>query len=183
MTSETFRSSQKQLLVKAGGGVSLPIAGALYWFALGVLGYFLPEQLWIFCAAFGSGLIFPLGLLLSRPLHAELFVKDEPLAGVAGFAVLSINLLWPVYFAVIYLAPELLPLALGIGMGLHWPVIGWMYGSRACLVHAPLRTVLISALWLWLPAERLTLLPISVALLYLATVVWLRREVVAARQD
>ncbi len=183
MTSEAFRSAQKRLLVKAGGGVSLPVAGALYWLVLGILGYFLPERLWIFCAAFGSGLIFPLGLLLSRPLHTKLFIKDEPLANVAGFAVLAINLLWPVYFAVIYLAPELLPLALGIGMGLHWPVIGWMYGSRACLAHALFRTALVTALWVWLPAERLTLLPLSVAVLYLATVVWLRREVVAARRE
>lgn len=182
MTAEAFRSAQKRLLVKAGGGVSLPVAGALYWFTLGILGYVLPERLWIFCAAFGSGLIFPLGLLLSRPLHTKLFIEDEPLANVAGFAVLAINLLWPVYFAVIYLAPELLPLALGIGMGLHWPVTGWMYGSRACLAHALFRTALVTALWVWLPAERLTLLPLSVALLYLATVVWLHREVVAARR-
>ena len=153
MTTEAFRLAQRRLLAKANGGISLPVAGALYWLALGVAGFFLPERLWIFCAAFGSGLIFPLGLLLARPLRSNLFVRDEPLAGVA---VLAINLLWPLYFAVIERAPELLPLALGIGMSLHWPVVGWMYGSRACLFHAVARVVMVSALWMWLPAERLT---------------------------
>ena len=77
MTTEAFRSAQRRLLAKANGGVSLPVAGALYWLALGVAGFFLPERLWIFCAAFGSGLIFPLGLLLARPLRSNLFVETS----------------------------------------------------------------------------------------------------------
>lgn len=182
MTKEALRQTQRRLLVRANGGVSLPVAGGVYWLVLAVLGLFLSEQVWIFCAAFGSGLIFPLGLLLARPLNAKLFLNDEPLAEVAGFAVLAINLLWPLYFAIIYIAPELLPLALGIGMGLHWPVIGWLYGSRACLAHGPLRVALVTALWVWLPAERLTVLPFAVACLYFATVVWLRFEVAAGRR-
>ena len=181
MTAEAFHLAQRRLLAKANGGISLPVAGALYWLVLGILGFFLPERLWIFCAAFGSGLIFPLGLLLSRPLNSNLFIRDEPLANVAGFAVLAINLLWPLYFAIIAVAPALLPLALGIGMSLHWPIIGWMYGSRACLAHAVIRVLLVTAVWVWLPVGRLTLLPLVVALLYLATVVWLRREAATAR--
>ncbi len=157
------------------------MAGALYWLTLGILGFFLPERLWIFCAAFGSGLIFPLGLLFSKPLNSNLFIKDEPLANVAGFAVLAINLLWPLYFAIIVVAPALLPLALGVGMSLHWPIIGWMYGSRACLTHAVVRVLLVTALWVLLPAQRLTLLPLSVAFIYVVTVFWLRREAATAR--
>lgn len=183
MTAEAFHLAQRQLLAKANGGISLPVAGALYWLSLGILGFFLPERVWIFCAAFGSGLIFPLGLLLSKPLGSRLFIKDEPLANIAGYAVLAINLLWPLYFAIIAVAPELLPLALGVGMSLHWPIIGWMYGSRACLVHAVVRVLLVTALWLWLPAERLTLLPLAIAFVYLATVIWLRREAATARHS
>ena len=109
-------------------------------------------------------------------------MNDEPLAEVAGFAVLAINLLWPLYIAVIYAAPELLPLALGVGMSLHWPVIGWMYGSRACFAHALLRVVTLTAFGVGLPAGRLTVLPLAVACLYFGPVLWLRLEVAAARR-
>ncbi len=182
MTAETLRSAQRRLLIKASGGVSLPVAGGLYWLALGFLGFVASQEVWTFCAAFGSGLIFPLGLLLAKPLNAKLFVDGEPLAGVAGFAVLAINLLWPLYIAVIYIAPELLPLALGVGMSLHWPIIGWMYGSRACLIHAPVRVATVTALWILLPAQRLNVLPFAVAFLYFATVVWLSLEIRGARR-
>ena len=58
-----------------------------------------------------------------------------------------------------------------------------MYGSRACLFHAVVRVVMVSALWMWLPAERLTLLPLSIAIIYVATVVWLHREAATACQE
>ena len=79
--------------------------------------------------------------------------------------------LWPLYIAIIAREPALLPLALSIGMGLHCPVVGWIHVSRACLFHARARVVLVTAVWVWLPAERLTLQRLTAAFLYLTSVV------------
>lgn len=182
ISSENLREEKKRILALTGGGISLTVAGGIYWLVAGIFGLFLSEGAWVFSVAFASGLIFPLGLLLEKPLGSKLIPDNAPLAALAGFAVLSINLLWPVHIAIIIVAPELLPLSLAIGMGLHWPIIGWMYDSRACLTHALVRVFAASAIWYFLPDQRFTLLPFILALIYAMTTVWLRSEAKAAQQ-
>ncbi|MBF6025226.1 DUF7010 family protein [Lysobacter niastensis] len=182
MTMDSLDQAKTDLLRAAGAGISLPAAGMLFWLALGTAGYLLDPKAWGLVACFGSGLIFPLGLLLSKPLGSNLFVKDRPLSSLALRAVVSINLLWPLHFAVYFADPQLLPLSLAIGMGLHWPIIGWMYGSNACFQHAFLRVGAASAVWFLYPEGRFTVLPFAVAAAYLVTIVQLKRELAAAQR-
>lgn len=183
LTVQQLNLAKKDLLSRSGGGVSLPVAGAMYWTILGITGFFLSTSLWILVAFVGSGLLFPLGLLLSKPFDSNLLITDHPLNSVAIRAVIAINLLWPVHIAAFFIAPQLVPLSLSIGMGLHWPVIGWMYGSRTCMAHAIARTCVASAIWFIFPELRFTVLPLSVALVYGTSVVFLRREVKTANSN
>jgi hypothetical protein len=178
--SASLAQSKTALMRSTGAGLSLPVAGLIYWLALGVAGFYLSPRTWGIAACIGSGLIFPLGMLLSKPFATNLFVKDQPLNSLAPMAVLSINLLWPLHLAIFFTAPQLLPLSLAIGMGLHWPIIGWMYGSRACLQHALMRVAAVSVVWFLFPAFRFTVLPMVVAAAYLVTIVQLRRELKSA---
>ncbi len=73
-------------------------------------------------------------------------------------------------------------LDLAIGMSLHWPTIGWLYGSRTSLLHAPVRAALVSICWFSLPDSPYTVLPFMVAGVYLVSVWGLKREVALARQ-
>jgi hypothetical protein len=182
LTQQQLDAERRALLVTNRAGISLPVAGAIYWLALAICGYLLPQRTWVLVACFGSGAIFPLGLLLSRPLRSPLLESTSPLASIAGLAVLSINLLWPLHLVIAFYDQSLLPLALGIGMALHWPIIGWMYRSRTCLFHALSRTALVTVIWFLLPAHRLTLLPLTIAVVYAATVAGLLREVERARR-
>jgi hypothetical protein len=183
MTINTLDQAKSQLLRASGAGISLPVAGILFWLSLGVAGYFLNPKMWGLVACFSSGLIFPLGLLLSKSFGSNLLVKDQPLSSLALRAVVSINLLWPLHFAVYFTNPELLPLSLAIGMGIHWPIIGWMYGSSACFQHAIIRVAAVSAVWFLYPAGRFTVLPFVVAVTYLITIFQLRRELEAANNS
>ncbi|HVN79882.1 MAG TPA: hypothetical protein VMW38_12860 [Terriglobia bacterium] len=180
INQSSFDEARRTLLVSAGAGRSLPAAGLLYWLILGIAGFFLKPSSWCLAAFFGSGLLFPLGILLSKPMGSNLFVKNQPLNSLAPKAVLSINLLWPVHFAVFYSAPQVVPLSLAIGMALHWPIIGWMYGSKACLQHAFIRVVSVSAAWALLPQQRYTVVPFIVAVAYLISIIQLRSEVKVA---
>jgi len=158
--------------VRLKGGYSVPLAGAIYWAALGVAGMTLPLGTWILVAFFGSGAIFPLALLLSKLLGND-FMKDKTATGdVMLPTFLSMLMFWPIAFAAYGMAPELVPLILAIGMAQHWPVIGWSYGKTGLYsAHAIVRAVGALLIWAWLPDGRLTLLPWFVAAVYVVTVI------------
>ena len=67
--------------------------------------------------------------------------------------------------------PELVPLILGIGMSVHWPVIGWMYGRTAIYTtHSVVRAIACFVVWNRFPEGRFMVLPFSVSGVYLLTV-------------
>lgn len=160
------------------GGFPVPLAGAIYWAVLAWAGTKLTLGGWITVAMWGSGAIFPLALLLAKLFRNE-FMKDKTAAGdVLLPAFISMFLFWPMLAAALGPAPQLAPLILAIGMSLHWPVIGWTYGKTALYTsHAIVRTVTVFLIWALLPEARLTLLPLSVSLIYLASVAAILIEV------
>jgi hypothetical protein len=162
------------------GGYPVPLAGAVYWAVLAWAGGQLPLATWLTLAMFGSGAIFPLALLFAR-LLGNGFMKDRTASGdVLVPAFVSMLLFWPMLAASLRVAPELAPLILAIGMSLHWPVIGWSYGKTALYTsHAVVRTVVVFLIWTLLPDARLTLLPLSVCLVYLITIAAILRAAAA----
>lgn len=157
--------------VRLKGGFPVPLAGASYWAVLTWAGYALPLQAWIAIATWGSGLIFPLALLLARVFRND-FMKDRTASGDVLFPAFAAMLLfWPMLAAAIWTAPPLAPLILAIGMSMHWPVVGWSYGRELLFTaHAVIRALVVFAIWTWIPASRFTLLPLSVCIAYLVTV-------------
>ena len=152
------------------GGFPVPLAGAVYWAALGVAGYYLPVEDWILAAFIFSGAIFPLAVLFSRLLRVD-FMKDETATGDVFVPTMTAMLLfWPIAFVAYGNAPQIVPLILAIGMSQHWPVIGWSYGKPGLYTaHAVVRALGATAIWSLLPDGRFTLIPFWVAAVYLAT--------------
>jgi len=86
-------------------------------------------------------------------------------------AFIGMLLFWPVAIAAFWNYPALVPLILAIGMSQHWPIVGWSYGKTVLYsAHAIVRALLGFAIWNWLPSGRTTILPLSVALIYVSTV-------------
>ncbi len=175
MTMEGLRAAvrrdQLASFARLKGGFPVPLAGALYWAALGVAGYRLGVDDWILGAFIFSGAIFPVALLLAKLFRCD-FMKDETATGdVFGPTLVGMLLFWPIAFAAYGTAPQLVPLVLAIGMSQHWPVIGWSYGKPALYsAHAIVRALGATLIWAWLPDHRFTLIPFWVAAVYLATV-------------
>jgi hypothetical protein len=153
------------------GGYPVPLAGAIYWAAIGFLGYRLSPHVWIFIAFATSGLIFPLAILLGRICRVD-FLRDRNSISDAMIPILIPMLLfWPVAMSAYWTAPALVPLIMAIGMSVAWPVMGWTYGRTGIFTaHAIVRAVVCFVLWNWFPSTRFTLLPIAVSLIYLATI-------------
>ena len=154
------------------GGYPIPLAGATWWAILGTMGYVLHSRnLWIFLAFVTSGAIFPLALLFARLFKVD-FIHDKTVAMDLLYpAFASMLIFWPIAISAYWTYPPIVPLVLVIGMSIHWPVIGWMYGRPAIYTtHAVVRAVAYFVLWNWWPSSRFTVLPYTVSAIYLATV-------------
>lgn len=180
---EQVRRDQLSSFVRLKGGFPFPLAGAVYWIALGIAGFSLPLKSWNLAAFVFSGAIFPLAVVLSRVFRSD-FMKDQTATGdVLGAAFTSMLLFYAIAFPAYAYAPDLVPLVVAVGMSQHWPVIGWSYGKPLLYsAHAVIRALGAAAIWIWLPESRTTLLPFWVAAVYLGTVVaivmvWRRERV------
>jgi len=175
MTIEALRAELKAdrlgSYARLRGGFPIPLAGATYWAVLGVAGYSLDLATWAQAAFFGTGAIFPLALLYARVFRNN-FMKDKSAVGsVLIPAFISMLLFWAYIAVAAQTAPSMIPLILAVGMSVHWPVIGWAYGRTTIFsAHAIARAIIPTTLWFVYPDARLTLLPFSVAAIYLLTV-------------
>jgi hypothetical protein len=157
--------------VRLRGGISFPLAGALWWGAFAVLGAYLPMKQWALWAFVASGLIFPIAVVVSKIMRIDFFNEKSSVDDVLLPAFIGMLLFWPMAFAAFWTAVELTPLILAIGMAMHWPTIGWSYGRTALYsAHALVRAAAAFALWVMFPDQRTILVPASVAVVYLLTV-------------
>lgn len=153
------------------GGFPIPLAGAIYWAILAYLGQTMAFADWVMVALWGSGAIFPLALILAK-LFKNKFMKDKnAVLSVLPPTFISMLLFWPMLVVATKTDPSLFPVILAIGMSIHWPVIGWSYGRSALFsAHAIIRAVVVAYIFFTFPDKAQTLLPLSVAIIYLLTV-------------
>lgn len=150
----------------AGRSIALPLAGTIVWSVVAIAGLALEARLATFTLLFATGLAFPLALALARPLGERLVDNPSPLAGLMGRSVLMVNLLWAVHLTLAVHDWGYLPLTLGIGLGLHWVVFGWVIGHRVGVVHAVARTLLVTVAWWAFPDARVSAVAAAVVLAY-----------------
>jgi hypothetical protein len=111
--------------VQAGRSLALPIAGAVVWAVVGTSVLILPPRPATFVLLFGSGAIFPLGIAIAALLRERLLSNRNPLAQLMALCVLMVNLLWALHLMLLVRGDAaILPLSLGIGLGLNWIVFG-----------------------------------------------------------
>lgn len=154
------------------GGFPVLLAGATYWGVLTVAGYLSDEFTWFLIALLGSGAIFPFALFYAKIFRCD-FMKDKTaLTSVLIPAFVAMLLFWPMAIAALWEAPSIFPLIMAVGLSLHFPVIGWSYGRTALFsAHSIIRAAVVFVIWWKLPEQRLTLLPLSVTIIYLLTAV------------
>ena len=174
------------LYVRLRGGFTFPLAGAIWWGAAAVVGAFVPLKTWALLAFIGSGLIFPLAIVLSKIFRVDFMNQKSAIDDAIGPAFTGMLLFWPMAFAAYWTAIGLTPLILAIGMAMHWPIIGWTYGRTALYsAHAIVRALAAFALWVLFPDQRHIWVPASVSVVYIATVIAIladSRRVAAARR-
>lgn len=158
----------------------MPMAGAVVWLVIGICGRLFPESRADVVMLFGTGLIFPLALLIGRLRHETLTDRVNPLSRLMGMSVLMVNLLWAVHLPLLMQAPKFFPLSLGIGLGIHWIVYSWIIQHPVGLIHAAARTALVVATWFALPSSRMFAIPVVIVIVYLFSLVVMARRSIAS---
>jgi hypothetical protein len=166
---EALQAEREASFFRLRGGYPIPLAGGLWWAGLALMGYRLHSHLqWILLTFYATALIFPLAVLLGRACRVNFMAERTAVSDVIWPAMGSMLLFWPMAFAAFPAYPEMVPLILGVGMSIMWPVVGCVYG-RTVLFSA--HAVVCLGLWEWLPSGRFTVLPLAVSAIYLVWVV------------
>src|ERR1035437_6812016 len=142
----------------------------------GISGYLLPEYQATVAMLFGTGMIFPLALLIAKLRGETLTDRVNPLSRLMGMSVLMVNLLWAVHLPLLMGAPRFFPLSLGIGLGIHWIIYSWIIQHPVGLIHTLLRTGLVVSAWSAFPAHRLLAVPSAIVIVYLISLVLMVRR-------
>lgn len=150
----------------ANRSVSMPIAGACVWLVVALLSTRFDERTGVLVLLFGTGAIFPLALLIAKFREENLLNSANPLAKLMGLCVLMVNLLWAVHIPLFLYAPAFVPLSLGVGLGLHWVVWSWIIQHPLGIIHASVRTVLVTVVWFMFPEQRLLAIGLVIFFVY-----------------
>lgn len=180
MLPETLNQLRADFDARSKGSLALPMAGAIVWAVIAVLGMILPQRTAILALVFATGAIFPLAIVIARARGEELLGNTNPLARLMAAAVLMVNLLWALHIPLFLIVPQFIPLSIGIGLGLHWVIYGWIIAHPLGVQHAIGRSLGLVAVWFALPDYRVTACAVVVIAAYLVTLVQMRARLLAA---
>jgi len=139
--------------------VSMPIAGMLFWIAATVASRFLDPKALAYFVGFGSGTVFPLGLIFDR-LRGRTKLADNrsPITQLFLQSLAMVALMWPLVILAGSVSPGLVVLGGNILMGLVWIPYGWAANDPVGLRHTLFRTIASYVMFVFVPAPfRLTM--------------------------
>jgi len=130
----------------------MPIAGILFWISATIASRQLtPAQLAMF-VGFGSGTVFPLGLLIDR-LRGRKTIADpkSPITAMFMQSLAALLMIWPILILAGGVAPGLVVLGGAVLMGLVWIPYGWAADDPVGLRHAVARTTACYGAYILIP--------------------------------
>jgi hypothetical protein len=160
--------------------LSMPLAGACVWLVIAACGCVLPENRATVVMLFGTGMIFPIALLIGKVRHESMTDRLNPLSRLMGISVLMVNLLWAVHLPLLFGSPRFFPLSLGVGLGIHWIIYSWIIQHPVGIIHALLRTGLVVTAWSVFPTYRIIAVSVVIVIVYLFSLIVMARRTIHA---
>ena len=158
-------------------GIGMPLAGMLYWLAVAFLLRAFPQKTALVFSFALTGMVFPVGALLTRLAGGDLFAKSPTLTPL-GLQLAAMQLFyWPVIIVVFNRAPEWTPFILAVLFGSHFLPYAWLYRSAAFLFLAIATTLVLSTGVIITRSTLFTTAPLLAAACYAVAVILLWREV------
>lgn len=154
--------------------LSMPIAGTIAWAIIGIVSPFVPLELAAWVLFIGTGMIFLLGLLISRFVGEDLIGDGKNEFDRLFF--ITVQMSWLVFAIAIpffLVEPTSLPLSVGILAGLMWLPFSWIVQHWIGTFHAIARTALVTVAWFLFPDQRFVVIPAIIVVIYLITIYFL----------
>ena len=178
-----LRAEQTRLMRATRMGLGMPIAGMIYWLVYaGLLAQFKLQGA-VYLAFYATGLVFPLGIGLTRLLGGDLFAKSPALTPL-GLQLAAVQLFyWPVIALLASIAPAWTPYAMAVLFGSHFLPYGWLYRSRGYMLLAILTTAVTTVTVLVARGPVPHVIPLVAAASYLVAILVTRGELAAVMRD
>jgi hypothetical protein len=159
---------------------SMPIAGICYWAIVAVAALHVTPQQLAYIVGFGSGTIFPLGILIDllRGRKMKRANSSNPVTQLFFQCLGLVVLLWPLVLIAAYLAHDANLIVLGgaILMGIIWIPYGWAADDPVGLQHAIGRAILSYACFLFAPAPyKASAISVAVLLSYFYSLIRMQK--------
>jgi hypothetical protein len=157
--------------------LSMPIAGTIAWTIIGLTSPFVSVDLAAWILFICTGMIFALGLLISRYLGEDLIGKTQNEFDRLFFVTVQMSwLVFAIAIPFFLFEPTSLPLSVGILAGLMWLPFSWMIQHWIGTFHAFARTALVMIAWFVFPEQRFVVIPAIIVVIYLITIYVLARR-------
>lgn len=173
--NRSFHELQQEHSAATRRGVTLIGTAALVLAGVAVVGCWLPASRMGLVLFGGMGLIFPLGLLLTKLLGINFFIKN-PLGQLGGLAAVWQQFFTPLFIWFYCRDMAHLPLVVGVVAGAHFLIYAWIYTSPTYYFLAGATVVVAYVAGLLLPAASFVAVPGGMALVYGLGVLGLLRE-------
>jgi hypothetical protein len=170
---DALHAEQRRVSTMTQRGIGMPAAGLLFWLAVAWLTRRFPVPRAVLYSFFLTGVVFPIGVALTRAAGGDLFSRSAGLTPL-GLLLAALQIFfWPIIALVYALSPAWTPWAMAILFGSHFLPYAWLYRSRAYGFLAVSVAVCLTALALATRAPMPTTVPLVTAACYLVAIVWM----------
>jgi hypothetical protein len=174
-----LEAERARLALLTRKGIGMPAAGMLFWLATAVVVRVWPQRPALVIMFILTGLVFPVGVFLTRLVGGNLFAKSQALTSLGLLLMLTQLFYWPVVIVVFRQAPEWTPFAMAVLFGSHFLPYAWFYRSVGYALLATSVVVVLSAAAIATRSPLYLAVPVLTSACYAAAIVVLWREVTA----
>jgi hypothetical protein len=165
---------RNELSVKGKNGIGFLFSAVVIWSIITII-FLQPieiQQKNIYML-FSTGLMFPLSVGISSLIRADWRLKNNPLGDLGLYLNLAQIIYFPILFWGIARSPNDAIIFFAIITGAHFFPYGWFYNAKPFYIMAPIFSIVIMFLGLFLNGEGLWLIPLSMIVLILFLIFWL----------
>jgi len=174
--TKSLNQLQSDLIMTSKKGYPILLSGALIFFLFTLMQLVIPMKIVYLVWIFGLSVIFPLGFLLSKLVHVNLLVNNNPIGTLGGIVAAPQAFYIPVFILVYMQIPEYLPFTIGLLAGSHFLPYMWIYKSKAYLfvtLGTCFSALILGGLFV---DQAFTLVPLAISIVYGIGVVFILRE-------
>ncbi|MEP0266336.1 hypothetical protein [Dokdonia sp.] len=159
--------------------LATPLSGLIVWLLIGISGILFSDEITVWVLFIGTGSIVYLALFISKFTGENFLKKGKPknvfdtlFFYTVAQAVLAYAIAIP-FFIIDYTS---IPLSVGILTGTMWLPFSWIIKHWVGLFHAIARTVLIVLFWYLFPNDRFVIIPFTIVIIYIITMIILKNR-------